>query len=148
MQTILLSEPLCVHGLALRTSNERAFDDIPRHWRRFHREWAERGIPGRRDGDLFAVYTDFAHPGVDNAGEYTLVIGAAVATDAPPADGLVAVRMPAGRYAVYDVASGHPERVGERWRDVWADGTIAKSFTCDYERYHANGDIAIHVGLR
>jgi predicted transcriptional regulator YdeE len=148
MKIHVLREPLHIHGLALRTSNERAFDDIPRHWQRFQREWATRGIPGRRDGDLFAIYTVFAHPGVDNDGEYTMVIGAAVSADASPADGLVAVQVPAGRYALYDVERGHPERVGERWRDVWADGTIDKSFTCDYERYQPNGEIAIHVGLR
>lgn len=148
MMTTVLQEPLHIHGLALRTSNERAFDDIPRHWERFQRDWAARGIPGRRDGDLFAVYTDFEHPGIDNRGEYTMVIGAAVADEAPPVDGLVTVRVPAGRYAVYEVASGHPERVGDRWRDVWADGTIAKSYLCDYERYQSNGEIAIHVGVR
>jgi predicted transcriptional regulator YdeE len=148
MKTHVLHQPLHIHGLALRTSNERAFGDIPRHWERFQREWGARGIPGRRDGDLFAVYTDFAHPGVDNRGEYTMVIGAAVGSDAPASDGLVAVRVPAGRYALYDVERGHPERVGERWRDVWVDGTIDKSFTCDYERYESNGEIAIHVGLR
>jgi AraC family transcriptional regulator len=94
MKIHVLREPLHIHGLALRTSNERAFDDIPRHWQRFQREWATRGIPGRRDGDLFAIYTDFAHPGVDNDGEYTMVIGAAVSADASPADGLVACKCP------------------------------------------------------
>jgi predicted transcriptional regulator YdeE len=77
-----------------------------------------------------------------------MVVGVAVSPEALPADGLVAVRVPAGRYAIYDVDSGHPERVGDRWRDVWADGTIAKSYLCDYERYQPNGEIAIHVGVR
>jgi len=48
----------------------------------------------------------------------------------------------------YAVARGHPERAAERWRDVWADGTIDKSYRCDYEHDQANGNIAIHVGVR
>jgi predicted transcriptional regulator YdeE len=148
MNTVIVDQPLHILGLALRTSNERAFDEIPRHWQRFHSEWGSRGVPGHVGGDLFAVYTDFPHAGIDNRGEYTLVIGAQIAADAAQPPGLVAVLIPAGRYALFDVARGHPERVGDRWRDVWADGTIDKSFRCDYERYRANGDIAIHVGIR
>jgi len=147
MHVVAIEQPLLIHGLALRTSNERAFDDIPRHWERFYAECAA-GIAGRTDGDLYAVYTDFTHPGVDNLGDYTFVIGTAVTADAPLPPGLTAVRIPAGRYAVYEVERGHPERVGERWRNVWADGTIDKSYRCDHERYRANGDITIHVGIR
>jgi predicted transcriptional regulator YdeE len=148
MNVTVLDEPLHIHGLAMRTSNERAFDEIPRHWERFHREWGANGVPGRTGGDLYALYTDFEHPGVDNRGDYAFVIGAQVRAGAPPTPGLVSVTIPRGRYVRYEVARGHPERVGERWRDVWADGTIDKSFRCDYERYQANGDIAIHVGVR
>jgi len=148
MNSVVIDQPLHIRGLALRTSNERAFDEIPRHWERFHRDCAAGGVPGHLDGDLFAVYADFAHPGIDNRGDYTFVIGARVAPGEPTAHGWTSVTIPAGRYALYELARGHPERVGERWRDVWADGTIDKSFRCDYERYQANGDIAIHVGVR
>ncbi len=76
MQVIEFTEPIHVVGLGLRTSNERAFEDIPAHWGRFHQSGLLASIPDRVGEDLFAVYTHFEHRGIDNLGVYSLIIGA------------------------------------------------------------------------
>ena len=148
MRIIEVTEAIKVVGLELRTTNERAFEDIPAHWERFHRDGTLASIPNRACEDVFAVYTNFEHEGVDNLGVYSLIIGAQV-TDTPTApSGMSSVGIAGSRRAVFSVDKGHPERVGERWRDIWACTDIVKTYVCDYERYNASGEIDILVGIR
>jgi predicted transcriptional regulator YdeE len=110
MKTMQITEPMLVLGIPLRTRNDRAFQDIPAHWQRFGSEkWLER-IPNRADGDVYAVYTHHAHEGVDNHGDYTLIVGARVTqADAVPA-GLASAVIPAGRHAVFEVEAGRHDK--------------------------------------
>ncbi|WP_374334519.1 GyrI-like domain-containing protein [Leeia sp.] len=146
-----LQQPQRIIGMAFRTSNDTADQDIPAYWQQVMGGQKLDGIRGRLDDAVYAVYTEFSHPGVDNVGPYTYVIGVAVSDDAPVPDGLQAFTLPAARYAVFDVPSGRPEHVGERWRDIWNWNDARKAYRCDFERYRqqADGrcDIAIHVGL-
>jgi predicted transcriptional regulator YdeE len=148
MHTFESTESFTIAGLELRTTNEQAFETIPAHWERFHRGGALAAIPGRASDDVYAVYTNFEHPGVDNLGVYSLILGARVtgAQDVPP--GMTAITVAAARHAVFTVATGHPERVGARWQDIWGCTDIAKSYLCDHERYRPNGAIDIFVGTR
>ncbi len=132
----------------MRTTNERAFEDIPRHWRRFHERGGTGALGDRAGADVFAVYTHFAHEGIDNSGMYSLIIGTQVDPDAPIPDGWVRAAIPPSRQAVFSVARGHPERVGAEWRAIWSRTDISKTFVCDHERCRADGTIDIHVGIR
>jgi predicted transcriptional regulator YdeE len=120
MKIIEDKEAISIVGLELRTSNERAFEDIPAHWERFHRNGALAAIANRAGDDVFAVYTNFEHAGVDNLGVYSLIIGARVTDTLHVPPGMTLVAVGASRRAVFSVVQGHPERVGERWRDIWA----------------------------
>lgn len=148
MQIIESSEAIHVVGLELRTCNERAFEEIPAHWARLHRSGVLASISNRVGEDLFAVYTNFERPGIDNQGVYSLIIGARVNDASRTPAGLANATLPASRCAVFAVDRGHPERVGERWRDIWACTDIVKTFQCDHERYKANGEIDIFIGIR
>lgn len=148
MKTIETPEPMLVLGIPLRTRNDRAFEDIPKHWQRFGSEnWLAR-IPNRADGDVYAVYTHHEHEGVDNHGDYTLIVGARVSEASAVPEGLASVVIPAARHAVFGVERGRNDKVGERWLDVWANQDLAKTYCCDHERYGADGSIEIRVGIR
>lgn len=136
-----------VIGLAIRTSNTEAFETIPAHWQRFFGEDVLARIPQRLSADVLAIYNDFDHAGQNNLGQYSFVIGAEVAPDAPVPEGLVKVRIPGARCAVFEVERGHPERVGEAWQRIWATD-LPKSYRCEHERYLPDGQISIHIGLR
>jgi predicted transcriptional regulator YdeE len=148
MRIIETTEPINVIGLELRTSNQRAFEDIPAHWERFYRAGALASVPGRASDDVFAIYTNFEHAGHDNLGVYSFIIGAQVTDTLQVPSGMVPVVIAGSRRAVFSVDPGHPERVGERWRDIWACTDIVKTYVCDHERYKASGEIDIFVGIR
>ena len=148
MKTLQTTEPMLVLGIPLRTNNQRAFQDIPAHWQRFSGEnWLAR-IPHRRDGDVYAVYTHHEHEGVDNHGEYTLIVGACVTHADTVPEGLASAVIPPGPHAVFEVEPGRHDKVGERWLDVWANQALAKTYRCDHERYAPDGTIEIRVGIR
>ena len=148
MKTLQTTEPMLVLGLPLRTNNQRAFQDIPAHWRRFSEEgWLER-VPHRADGDVYALYTHHEHEGVDNQGDYTLIVGARVTHAESVPEGMASAVIPPARHAVFDVEAGRHDKVGERWLDVWSHRELVKTYRCDHEHYAPDGRIEIRVGIR
>ncbi len=146
MQTIDQGQAIHVIGIELRTSNEEAAQTIPPFWQHVAARQVLAGIAGRTDTDVLAVYTHFAHAGIDNQGPYSLVIGARVTPDAPVPDGMLRVVVPASRRAVFAVDRGRPELVGAAWQRIWQE-PLARTCIADYERYGEDGAIAISVGI-
>jgi predicted transcriptional regulator YdeE len=142
-----LTDAVTVVGIELRTTNAVAAQTIPPHWQRFAQEAVLANIAAKRSDDVFAVYTHFEHAGSSNQGLYSLVIGAAVAPDAPVPAGMVRVVVPASPRAVFGVDKGRFDRVGPAWQAIWERNDLAKTFIAEYERYQANGDICISIGL-
>lgn len=142
-----LADAITVVGIELRTSNPVAAQTIPPHWQRFTEEAVLAHIPAKRGEDVFAVYTHFEHAGSNNTGLYSLVIGAAVAAEAPVPAGMVRVVVPASLRAVFGVEKGRFDLVGACWQTIWQRGDLAKTFIAEYEQYHANGDITVSIGL-
>ncbi len=142
-----LADAITVVGIELRTSNDVAAQTIPPLWQRFSQDNVLASIPAKRGDDVFAVYTHFEHAGSNNTGLYSLVIGAAVAPDAPVPTGMVRVVVPASPRAVFAVDSGRFDLVGPAWQAVWERGDLAKTFIAEYERYFSNGVIHISIGL-
>ncbi|MGC4106712.1 MAG: effector binding domain-containing protein [Thermomicrobiales bacterium] len=144
---IRLVEAFTVVGIELRTDNTEAMRTIPPFWGRFFGEEILARIPDRVDGDVYAVYTNFAHPGIDNEGTYSLVIGARVAEDTTVPEGMIAVGIPASARVQFAVDGNDPGRVGEAWATSWARTDLRKTYLADYEHYAADGTIAILVGV-
>ncbi len=142
-----LADAITVVGIELRTDNTVAALTIPSHWQRFGQENVLAAIADKQGEDVFAVYTHFAHAGANNTGLYSLVIGAAVAPDAPVPPGMVRVVVPASPRAVFGVEKGRFDLVGAAWQAIWQRSDLAKTFIAEYEQYHANGDISISIGL-
>jgi predicted transcriptional regulator YdeE len=148
MHTIQEVEGIRVVGLKLRTTNEKAFEAIPAHWKKFFEEGTPSRIKSPLSETVYAVYTDFENQGVNNEGIYSFIVGMRVSDTEPVPAGLAAVSVPASRRAVFPVEQGHPERVGDQWRKIWSQTGLPKSYVCDYEQYDKDGQINIFVGLR
>jgi predicted transcriptional regulator YdeE len=146
-QTMIQNEPMTVVGIELRTTNEKAFEEIPLHWRKFYQESVLDKVPNRASGDVYAVYTNFENPGKNNSGVYSLIIGAPVKSldHIPPS--LVATVIPKSKRRVRSVATGHPEKVGEKWQEIWHLADLKKTYVSDFERYQPSGNIEIFVGV-
>lgn len=142
-----LDQAITVVGIELRTDNTEAMHTIPPLWQRFSQENVLAAIDGKQGEDVFAVYTHFQNAGHNNTGLYSLVIGAAVAPDAPVPAGMVRVVVPASPRAVFAVEKGRFDLVGAAWQAIWQRDDLAKTFIAEYEQYHANGDITVSIGL-
>ncbi|WP_341976345.1 GyrI-like domain-containing protein [Microbacterium sp. LWO13-1.2] len=142
----ITQEQFTVVGLPLRTNNREAAATIPPHWAAF----VQADVAGRTDagGDVYAVYADHEHAGVDNLGDYTLIIGHRVADGAAVPEGLASVVVPRSEREVVELEAGRPDLVGEAWQRIWAREDLDLSYLADYERYAADGGIEISLGLR
>jgi len=143
------SQALHVVGIELRTSNRDAARTIPPHWRRFAEERIAERVPARIGDAVYAVYTHFEHAGVDNDGAYSLVIGVAVpGASAQVPDGMLRVVAPASARAVFPVERGRFDLVGAAWQRVWQWNERPKTYVADYERYRADGEIELLIGVQ
>ena len=148
-----------VVGIAVRTSNAKemtADGVIGKQWGRFLREGVLAQIPNKADKSLVAVYTDYAS---DKNGEYTYILGAKVSLDRDVPAGMVAKKIPAGRYAVFTSDKGPaPKVVPEAWMRI---NSLPKSevggdrvYRADFEIYDErvsdpqNTVVEVYVGIR
>ena len=110
-----------VVGISTRTTNAKEMSGkgvIAQQWDRFMKEGLLSKIPNKVDSKILAVYTDYES---DANGAYSYILGARVssADDVPP--GMVAQRVPAGRYAVFISEKGFVGKVvPETWSRIWA----------------------------
>ena len=147
MGTIIQTEGISIIGIELRTTNDNAFKDIPAHWQRFYQESILDQIPERVSGDVYGVYTNFEHEGKNNEGLYSFILGVQVTTLDQVPTHFVSTVIPPSKREVFQVTTGHPEKVGEKWQEIWGRTDLKKTFISDYERYQPSGEIAIFVGV-
>jgi CubicO group peptidase (beta-lactamase class C family)/predicted transcriptional regulator YdeE len=148
-----------VVGIAARTINARemtADGVIGKQWARLMQDGVLTKIPNKADQSIVAVYTDYAS---DHNGEYTYLLGARVTSDGDVPAGMVAKKIPGGRFAVFTSEKGPaPTVVPETWMKI---NSLPKSATggdrvyqADYEVYDEramdphNLQVDVYVGIR
>lgn len=100
-----------VIGISARTSNAKEMTPqgvIGPMWGRLFQENLLEKIPHKADSKIVAVYTDYAS---DHNGEYTYVLGARVTSDESVPAGMIARKIPAGKYAVFTSDKGPAQQV-------------------------------------
>ena len=149
-----------VIGIQARTNNadEMTGDGaIPKQWTRFFKEGIADKIPNKVDSTIYAVYTGYAS---DRNGEYDFIIGMKVSSvsDVPP--GMVAKKVPRGKYAVVTSAKGQVAQVvPQAWQRVWGleDNKQlggARAYKADFEVYDQrsqnpqDSQVDLYVGLK
>jgi len=160
MKSKVIHQPaFTVVGIAARTSNAKeatADGVIGKQWERFMKEGVLAKIPNKVDSAIVAVYTDYAS---DKDGEYTFVLGAKVKSDHDIPDGMLARKVPAGRYAVFTSEKGPAARVvAETWKRIWSVQKSTpggnRAFKADFEVYDEraadpqNMQVDVYVGVK
>lgn len=149
-----------VVGIAIRTSNAQEITpnaQIGNHWARFFREkWLDK-IPDKADGNILAVYTDYAS---DHDGEYTLLIGARVhQVKGNLGPGLVAKGVPPIKFARFRSQTGPVAQVvPETWKRVWSTSGPemqgSRAYRADFEVYDErardpqNAQVDVYIGIK
>lgn len=127
-------------GISARTSNMREYTPeavIPQMWERFWKEGLLARIPNAAEpGVIYGCYHDYENGA---SGEYSMLIGTSVITDAALPEGFKAVTVPAAKYAVFTTARGPlAQVVTEAWAAIWkwsSASEMTRTFTGDFERY-------------
>lgn len=148
-----------VIGISARASNVREMTPdgvIGKQWGRLFKEGVLEKIPNKANSNIIAVYTDYAS---DKNGEYTYVLGAKANPGAEALAGMVAVKVPAGTYAVFTSEKGPaPKVVPEIWQRI---NSLPKSapggdrvYKADFEVYDQraadpqNLQVDVYVGIK
>jgi len=152
-------EEFTVVGIAVRTSNAEqmtAARPIGKQWERLFKEGVLAAIPNKADGNIVAVYSEYAS---DKDGEYTYLLGARVRKVESAPAGMTVKNVPAGRYAVFTSERGRVEKVVvEMWRRVWETPKNAlggdRTYKADFEVYDqraqnpADAVVDLYVAVR
>jgi predicted transcriptional regulator YdeE len=156
----IVEEPgFTVVGIATRTTNAKEMSGkgvIGRQWDRFMKEGVLSKIPNKLDSDTLAVYTDYES---DVNGAYTYIIGARVRSADGVPSGMVAKKVPSGRYAVLASEKGPVGKVvPEAWSRIWAWPKSApggsRAYQADFEVYDQraadphNAQVDVYVGIK
>jgi predicted transcriptional regulator YdeE len=149
-----------VIGIQVRTSNAKEVTGggaIPKQWERFFKEGIANKIPNKVDSTVYAVYTNYAS---DYNGEYDFIIAMKVSrvSDIPP--GMVAKKVPKGRYAIVTSAKGPVAQVvPQAWQRVYSldDNKQlggARAYKADFELYDQrsqnpqDSQVDLYIGLK
>ena len=123
-----------VVGLTIRTTNKegKATEDINALWQRFFEEAVGDHIP-HKDGE--AIYAAYHHYEGDHEQPYQLTIGCRVLReDFALPEGMDAVFIPQGHYAVFAAQGEQPKALLNTWENVWKSD-LPRTYACDVEIY-------------
>jgi predicted transcriptional regulator YdeE len=150
MKIISQDKSINIIGVEIRTTNDNgiAFKDIPLHWQKFFEESILDQIPNKVSPDVYGIYTNFKNEGINNEGTYSFIIGAQVKTlDHKPTQ-FVSTVIPKSKYQIFPVKAGHPEKVGEKWQEIWGlTFEQTRTFKTEFELYKETGEIEIFIGI-
>jgi predicted transcriptional regulator YdeE len=136
---VVIQVQFTVVGIAVRTSNTKeatADGVIGKQWERLMKERLLAKIPNKVDSAIVAIYTDYDS---DKNGEYTYVLGAKVSSARKVPAGMVAKKIPAGRYAVFTTEKGPSAKVvPEAWMRI---NSLPKSAVGGDRVYRADFEI-------
>ncbi len=156
-------EGFSVIGMGVRTSNEREMKGegvIAAQWQKWQKRYTARIKQPEvydADGNLYAVYTDYAS---DRKGEYSFVIGVKADEDAWVPPGMVLKKIPAANYAVITSDKGPLDKVVvAAWQKVWTLEDNAglggkRAYKTDFELYDVrsadpqHSQVDLYVGLK
>jgi predicted transcriptional regulator YdeE len=124
-----------VVGPSIRTSPEKAAQDIPAFWQRFSRQGFLERLPRRQnDPSLYAIYCEYEG---DYSKPYTMILGVSVEPGTRTPDGTQRVLIPSGSYARF-LAKGDPSQViWSTWMHIcerW-ERRRERRYAADFERY-------------
>lgn len=145
-----------VVGISARTTNAKEMSGhgvIGQQWGRLFQEGLLSKIPNKADANIVAVYTDYES---DSSGAYTFILGAKVTSAENIPAGMVAHKIPGGKFAVFTTEKGPGSKVvPEAWghiNDPQSAAKLNRAYKADFEVYDQraadpqNSQVDIYVG--
>jgi predicted transcriptional regulator YdeE len=146
-----------VIGIEARTDNRREAGGsgvIPAQWQKFFSEDIPRKVPNKTGPAFYAIYARYSS---GHNGEYNYIVGARVRDGTIPPEGMVAIRVAAGNYAVFTTDKGPlAEIMPAAWQKILKledEGKFKRKYQTDFEIYDQraqdpqNAQVDIYVGI-
>lgn len=137
--TMIEREAFQIVGISAQTSNANEITPqakIPKLWSDFYQQEVMGQIKNPVNEVIFGLYSDYE---ADVNGDYSITLGAEVATTDEITQGMVVKTIPAAKYLVFTSEKGSmPDIVIKAWQDIWAwfaSSEIERAYTGDFERY-------------
>ncbi len=121
-------------GYKIRTSNETQKDEGATLWHKILSEDLLANVPHRVSGAYFGVYCNYE---LDYTKPYDYIVGCEVSSVDQIPQGMVAVKIPKGKYGVFQAEGSFPQSVFGAWKKVWAS-PLKRTYDVDYEFYPEN----------
>lgn len=121
-------------GLELRTNNAECSLAMPSHKDRFFKENIPSKIPGKINGNILALYTDYEG---DHTKPYSWILGCEVSNLDEIPEGLVGKVIPESKYAVYTTQGDFPQGLIAAWQNIWKS-KLPRAYTSDFEVYRSS----------
>jgi predicted transcriptional regulator YdeE len=139
-------------GIKIKTSNQKAMEDIGKVWKRFYAEDIKDAIPNKLNDDVYAVYTEYKG---DYTKPYSYILGCAVSSLNTIPSGMIGITIPSAKYEVFIAKGKMPDKVVETWQQIWQPEIDKKrSYNIDFEIYGkkyndpANSEVEIYIGIK
>ena len=161
MEPKIIEQPeFSIIGIQIRTANAKEMTGqgaIPKQWSKFYKERVADKIPHKVDSRIYAVYTNYAS---DYNGEYDFIIGMKVRSASDVPAGMVAKKVPSGKFAVITSGKGPVGKVvPQAWQHVYSldNGHQlggARAYRADFELYDQrsqnpqDAQVDLYIGLR
>ena len=151
MSKLITKDTFQVIGIKIKTSNQRAVQDIAQIWGRFFSEDIKNKIPNKLSGDVFAIYTEYEG---DHSKPYSYILGCAVSSLGSIPDGMIGMTIPSAEYEVFIAKGKMPDAVVEVWQHIWQPEIDSKrSYKTDFEVYREYGnpestEVEIYIGMK
>lgn len=122
-------------------------------WKRFYSPEIAGALKNRTDEYALGIYTEYDS---DEKGAYTAAVGCAVSSADGLPEGMRAITIPAGKYAVFSItgeldAQQQLAALQKLWQELWSMD-LRRAFSCDFEEYRSadpnRADIRVYIGLK
>lgn len=122
-------------------------------WQKFYSAEVFPKLTNRTDAYALGIYTEYSS---DEKGDYTAAVGCSVDNADSLPEGMRAIKIPAGKYAVFSITGKMDTNeqlaaIQRLWRELW-DMNLDRSYICDFEEYRSAdpkfADIRVYIGLK
>jgi predicted transcriptional regulator YdeE len=125
-------EDFFVIGISARVDMKTAEDLIGRLWRRWFMEDLGRKIKNKVSDDVYNIYTNYEG---NQTKPYTCFLGCCVESIDWIPNGMQALDVKGGKYAVFDVNGRLPDVVLDTWAGIYKMDTFERRWAVDFDRY-------------
>lgn len=148
-EVVYLSEKV-VAGLSARTKNTAPDMQavIGSLWGKFYGEGMIEKINDKVNGYAIGLYDQYES---DASGYYDATVGTEVKGSTNQTENIVLKKIPAGKYAKFEVEGQIPMIISAFWEKLWAMD-LDRSYLADFEEYIASdgntGKVNIYIGIK